>query len=113
MTVLGALASSPANGSAWSRVSQAGRRGSLRPKLARMPTLGRQSLFINALLADLAAALLYELFTSGVLEHHGYLVDLKSGVVPLKIDAAAWAFMGYGDALIPPDEPSNLQPARS
>jgi len=78
-----------------------------------MPALGRQSLFINALLADLAAALLYELFTSGVLEHHGYLVDLKSGVVPLKIDAAAWAFMGYGDAPAPPAEPSNLQPARS
>jgi PRTRC genetic system ThiF family protein len=69
------------------------------PSCGLAAALNRQSLAINRLLADLALALLYDLFRAGSLDRHGQFVDLRRGMVtPLLIDPDAWAFLGYAPA---------------
>jgi len=69
------------------------------PSCGLAAALNRQSLAINRLVADLALALLYDLFRDGGLERHGYFVDLRRGqVAPLPIDPAVWAVWGYAAA---------------
>ncbi|MEE4377375.1 MAG: PRTRC system ThiF family protein [Candidatus Competibacteraceae bacterium] len=66
------------------------------PSCGLAMALNQQSLSINRLMADLSLALLFNLFRDGFIEHHGYFVDLRQGLVtPLRIDPDTWAFMGY------------------
>jgi len=68
-----------------------GRAESDAPTCSLAEALGRQDLFINQTVATLALNLLWRLFRTGTLDHHGYFVNLAQGrILPMPVDPAAW-----------------------
>ena len=65
------------------------------PSCSLADALERQSLCINAVLADLAVTLLWTLFTDGCIDSHGAFVNLQRMMVtPLRIDPQVWQRFG-------------------
>ena len=59
-------------------------------------SLQSQGLFINDATVRFAAQILYRLFTTGRIAHHGALINLDSmRVNPIAVDASGWARYGY------------------
>ena len=59
-------------------------------------SLASQGLFVNDVAVRFAAQLLYELFSSGRIRHHGVLINLDSKrCAPIDIDPLAWKRFGY------------------
>lgn len=62
------------------------------PSCSAAESLMRQNFGVNRTMATMAANLLWNLFTSPGIDHHGYFVDTRSGQInPLRIDPALWA----------------------
>ena len=62
------------------------------PSCSLAEALGKQDLFINQGVSTFALNLLWRLFRTGSIDHHGYWINLDQGrVVPMPIDPAAWA----------------------
>lgn len=59
------------------------------PSCSVAESLARQDLFINSTLANFAGQMLWTLFRTGSLRHHGYFVNLAQGrVAPIAIPSA-------------------------
>lgn len=68
------------------------------PSCSMAEALASQDLFINRIMADNAATLLWNLIRQGSISHHGMAIDLNnpiSMVTPMSIDPESWAFYGY------------------
>lgn len=66
------------------------------PRCSLAEALQSQDLYINSSLATMGMNILWELFTKGVLKHHGLIVDTKTlKCSPMMIDQEAWEFYGY------------------
>lgn len=66
------------------------------PSCSLAVALERQQLFINQGVATFALNLLWRLFRFGEIDHHGYFVNLESGMVtPLPIDPKGWTRFGF------------------
>lgn len=62
------------------------------PSCSAAESLMRQNFGINRTMATMASNLLWNLFTTAGIDHHGYFVDTRSGQInPLRIDPALWA----------------------
>lgn len=58
------------------------------PSCSMAEALSRQDLFINSTVATLGGGLLWQMLRHGGLNHHGYIVNLREGIVlPLKCNA--------------------------
>jgi sulfur-carrier protein adenylyltransferase/sulfurtransferase len=69
------------------------------PSCSLAEALTKQSLFINRTLVSHGMAMLWELLHTGVIEHHGVFVNLKTGKTnALDVDPKAWERFGYGKA---------------
>lgn len=65
------------------------------PSCSLADALERQSLCINAVLADFAVTLLWTLFTEGCIDSHGAFVNLQRLMVtPLRVDPQVWRRFG-------------------
>ena len=65
------------------------------PSCSLADALERQSLCINAVLADFAVTLLWTLFTDGCIDSHGAFVNLQRMMVtPLRVDPQVWQRFG-------------------
>jgi len=65
------------------------------PSCSLAEALEKQSLFINPAVSLFASTLLWQLFTTGEIEHHGAFVNLDRMVVaPMAIDQEVWARFG-------------------
>ena len=65
------------------------------PSCSLAVALERQELFVNQSVTTFALNLLWRLFRFGEIDHHGYFVNVRSGIVtPLPIDPKAWARFG-------------------
>lgn len=65
------------------------------PSCSMAEALQKQSLFINQVMADYAANLLWTMFTTGQLQVHGAFINLKTMMTtPLHIDPETWARFG-------------------
>jgi PRTRC genetic system ThiF family protein len=61
------------------------------PSCSLAEALDKQSLFINTTVSDIAANLLWLLFTQGGLDTHGAFINLKRVMVtPLRVDPQVW-----------------------
>lgn len=61
------------------------------PSCSLAEALDKQSLYINSVVSDFAANLLWMLFTQGGLDTHGAFINLKRCMVtPLRIDPEVW-----------------------
>ena len=68
------------------------------PSCSAEESLLRQNFGVNRTMATMAANLLWNLLTQGVIDHHGYFVDTRAGVTsPLRIDPALWASLAGRD----------------
>jgi PRTRC genetic system ThiF family protein len=66
------------------------------PSCSMRISLASQGLFVNDVAVRFAAQLLYELFSSGRIRHHGVLINLDSKrCAPIDIDPLAWKRFGY------------------
>jgi PRTRC genetic system ThiF family protein len=66
------------------------------PSCSMRMSLASQGLFVNDVVVRFAAQLLYELFSSGRIRHHGVLINLDSKrCAPIDIDPLAWRRFGY------------------
>jgi len=66
------------------------------PSCSMRMSLASQGLFVNDVAVRFAAQLLYELFSSGRIRHHGVLINLDSKrCAPIDIDPLAWRRFGY------------------
>ncbi|HEX2543446.1 MAG TPA: PRTRC system ThiF family protein [Ramlibacter sp.] len=71
------------------------------PSCSLAEALERQSLCINAVIADFAVSLLWNLFTQGWIEVHGAFVNLQRVMVtPLHVDPEVWARFGVRAAAV-------------
>jgi PRTRC genetic system ThiF family protein len=67
------------------------------PSCSLAEALTKQSLMINRTLVAHGMAMLWELFHTGEIDHHGVFVNLKTGRTnPLPVDPKTWARFGYG-----------------
>lgn len=66
------------------------------PSCSLAEALEKQSLLINATMANAAVSLLWELLRYGQLKHHGQFINLKSGrSSPLAVCPETWMRFGY------------------
>jgi PRTRC genetic system ThiF family protein len=67
------------------------------PSCSVAESIRRQNLGVNRFMADVAVfTILAPLFTKGMIETHGALIDMaKPQVSPIRIDPQAWSFFGY------------------
>ncbi len=66
------------------------------PSCSMREALGRQDLFVNQILADFGVNLLWRLLRAARLDVHGFFINLADCLAsPLRIDAQAWADMGW------------------
>lgn len=65
------------------------------PSCSLAEALEKQSLFINSSVSLFASNLLWQLFTTGQIEHHGAFVNLeRMSVMPMAIDVEVWRRFG-------------------
>jgi PRTRC genetic system ThiF family protein len=65
------------------------------PSCSLAEALEKQSLFINPTVADVAANILWQLFTKGSIDTHGAFINLdRMMVTPLRIDPLVWKRFG-------------------
>jgi len=68
------------------------------PSCSTEESLLRQNFGINRTMATLAANLLWNLTTQASIDHHGYIVNIRSGVVsPIRIDPDVWSSLAGKD----------------
>ena len=82
------------------------------PSCSLADALERQSLCINAVLADFAVTLLWSLLTDGSIDSHGAFVNLQRLMVtPLRVDPQVWRRFGVrrGPRSAPGAQPQLLQ----
>lgn len=65
------------------------------PSCSLAEALEKQSLFINTAVSLFASNLLWQLFTTGEIEHHGAFINLDGmRVMPMAVDPETWARFG-------------------
>jgi PRTRC genetic system ThiF family protein len=66
------------------------------PSCSVREALAKQSLFVNAMVADAAMSLLMDMITKGVIDYQGSYINLHpTEISPIMIDLNMWARMGF------------------